>query len=64
MAIDELEVQLTRERSAAHADLERVQTEIQSLQREVCVCIVQQNETEHHVCVQCICAMHLKNEEN
>ena len=41
VAIDELEAQLTRERSAAHADLERAQTEIQLLQREVRVCIVQ-----------------------
>ena len=64
VAIDELEAQLSTERSEAQAHLERAQTDIQSLQREVRVCIVQQNETVHHVCVQCICAVCLKNEEN
>ena len=59
--MDELEAQLTVEWSAARAHLERAQTEIQSLQREVRVCIVQQNETIHHVCVQCICSVLLKN---
>ena len=58
VAIDELEAQLTREQSEAQAHLERAQTEIQSLQREVRVCIVQQNETVHNVVfsahVQCV----------
>ena len=57
VAIDELEAQLTRERSETQSHMERTQTETQSLQREVRVCIVQQNETVHHVCIQCICAV-------
>ena len=44
VAIDELEAQLTRERSETQAHLERAQTEIQSLQREVCTCMYSATE--------------------